>query len=113
MSKQIKQLEMDALKNAFAGVQDMVVLSSDKMDCQANTQLRAGLRKKNIHFMMVKNSLARRVFGELGIKAQTETFWVGSTVLAWGSSSLADLSKELDALLKKHSKVLRVKAAIS
>ena len=81
MSKQIKQLEMDALKKTFEGVRDMVAFSISKLDCHLNDQIRAGLRKKNIRLQMVKNSLARRVFGDLGIHAQAEAFWAGTTVL--------------------------------
>src|SRR5262249_29083418 len=59
---------------------------------------------------MVKNSLARRVFDAMGIKA--DRLWDGSTFLAWGSTSIADLSKELDAFIKKNDK-LKVKGAIA
>ena len=111
MSKVIKQMEMDALKNTFKDVRDLVVLSSNKLDCQGDYSLRAGLRKKHIHVQMVKNSLARRVFDELGMKV--DEYWGGSTMLAWGSSSLADLSKELEAFVKKNEKTLKVKGAIA
>src|SRR5438094_8065803 len=108
MSKQIKQMEMDNLRDTFRDVRDLVVLSVNKQECNAANQMRAALRKKNIRFKMVKNSLARRVFDDMGIRV--ERFWDGSTVLAWGSSSVADLSKELDALLKKNDK-LKTKGA--
>ncbi len=111
MSKQIKQMEMDALKNTFQSVRDLVVLSVHKLDCQADHQLRSSLRKKNIRLHMVKNSLTRRVFDELGMKVSK--YWEGSTVLAWGGSSLAQLSRELDTLLKKFDKVVQVKGAIA
>jgi large subunit ribosomal protein L10 len=111
MSKQIKQLEMDSLKNTFRDVRDLVALSIDKLNCQVDNQLRASLRKKNIRLQVVKNSLARRVFDELGMKA--ESFWTGTTMLAWGGNSLADLSKELEALRKKNDKILKVKGAVS
>ena len=70
MSKQIKQLEMEALQKTFHDVSDMVVLSSEKLSCQGDHQFRTALRKKNIRLLMVKNSLARRVFGDLGIKVE-------------------------------------------
>jgi large subunit ribosomal protein L10 len=110
MSKEIKQLEMDSLKGSFQDVKDLVVMTMSKVDCQADNQMRAALRKKNIQMKMVKNSLARRVFDGLGIKG--ERFWDGPTLLAWGSSSIADLSKELEALIKKNDKI-KVKGAIA
>ena len=60
---------------------------------------------------MVKNSLARRVFSELGIK--TQKYWQGPTIFAWGAGSLAELSKDVEALVKKNDKILKVKGAIS
>src|SRR5262249_12067436 len=39
-------------------------------------------------------------------------FWEGPTTLAWGAGSLAELSRELDALLKKNDKV-KFKGAVA
>jgi large subunit ribosomal protein L10 len=112
MSKVIKQMEMNALRDTFKEVRDLVVLSSTKLGCHADHGLRSTLRKKNIRVQMVKNSLARRVFEEFGMKVD-DGYWGGSTILAWGSNSIADLSKELEALLKKNEKTLKVKGAIA
>jgi len=111
MSKRIKQMEMDDLRETFQDVRDLVFLTSSKLGSQANTALRHGLRKKHIRLKVVKNSLARRVFDDLGMRVTR--FWEGQTVVAWGSSSLADLSKELDALARKNDKVLKVKGAVA
>jgi large subunit ribosomal protein L10 len=110
MSKQIKQMEMDALKRQFQDVRDLVVLTSTKVNAQTDNQLRLGLRKKNIHLQVVKNSLTKRVFDELGIKLSR--CWEGPTVLAWGAGSLAELSKELDAIAQKNANI-KVKVAVS
>jgi large subunit ribosomal protein L10 len=110
MSKQIKQMQMDALKQTLHGVRDLVVLSSSGVDAQTDNQMRLGLRKKNIRVQVVKNSLAHRVFDELGLKSGD--YWTGPTALAWGADSLKDLSKEIDGLAKKH-KQLKVKGALS
>jgi large subunit ribosomal protein L10 len=110
MSKQIKQMEMDALRKTFQGVRDMVMLSITGVDSQADNAMRLGLRKKKIFMHVVKNSLARRVFTELGLK--TATAWQGPTTVAWGGDSIAELSKEIDALIKKNKKI-QVKTAVS
>lgn len=110
MSKLIKQMEMDALKKEFQDIRDMVILTASKVSCQEDTQLRAALRKKNIRLRVVKNSLVRRVFSELDMKVSK--CWEGPTTLAWGSNSLAELSKELDALIRKNDKI-KVKSAVS
>jgi large subunit ribosomal protein L10 len=110
MSKVIKQMEMDALKQTFQDIRDMVILSASKVSCHEDTQLRAALRKKNIRLRVVKNSLARRVFDEIGMAVRK--CWEGPTMLAWGANSLAELSKELEALTKKN-KGIKVKSAVS
>jgi len=111
MSKQIKQMQMDVLKSTFKDVRDLVLLSASGVSAQTENTLRLQLRKKNIHLHMVKNSLARRVFDELGIK--TKTPWEGPTVLAWGGDSLADLSKTLEPLIKKNEKTIKPKFAVA
>ena len=110
MSKRIKQIEMDALKKRFGDVRDLVLLTINGVDAQADNHMRLGLRKKNIQLQVVKNSLARRVFDELGIKIASA--WGQSTTVAWGAGSLAELSRELEALIKKNDKI-KVKTAVS
>lgn len=111
MSKVIKQMEMDALKATFKDVRDFVFLSSTKLDTTLNNNMRAGLRKKKIRLQMVKNSLTKRVFSEMGMNIKE--YWAGTTLIAWGAGSLAELSKELDAIAKKNEKILKVKGAVS
>jgi large subunit ribosomal protein L10 len=107
MSKQIKQMQMDALKQTFGHVRDMVVLSVSGLTCQADNTLRLALRKKQVRLHMVKNSLARRVFGELGLQVgENSSYWKGNSILAWGLGSPAELSRavqsELGELTKKN-----------
>jgi large subunit ribosomal protein L10 len=112
MSKQIKQMEMAALGQTFREVRDLVVLSSSGVNAQADNQMRLALRKKNIRLQIVKNSLARRVFDELGMRVTNPAYWTGPTLLAWGGTSLAELSRELDTLIRKNDK-FKVKGAVS
>ncbi len=110
MSKLIKQMEMDVLNQTFQGVRDVVALSVVGLDATTDNQVRLALRKKNIRLQQVKNSLARRVFDQLGLKA--EKIWEGPTTIAWGATSLAELSRELDTTAKKGDKV-KFKGAIA
>ncbi|MFL5342029.1 MAG: 50S ribosomal protein L10 [Gemmataceae bacterium] len=102
MSKVIKQMEMDALKQTFGGVKNMVFLSATKLSAITENNLRLGLRKKNIRMQMVKNSLARRVFTDLGI--EVKDVWGGTTVVAWGGESIKELSTELENSFKEATK---------
>ena len=89
MSKQIKQMEMDALKETFQGVRDLVVLSvSGGVNCQMDNQFRAKLRKKDVRLQIVKNSLTRRILDELGIKVGAASrFWQGPSLVAWAQAA--------------------------
>src|SRR2546425_1791416 len=111
MSKAIKQMQMDSLKNTFKDVRDLVVLNIVGLDAINDNKIRLGLRKKGIRMHQVKNSLCRRVFGELGLGS--DGLKEGSTTLAWGAGSLKELSKEVEAIVKKHDKKIKVKAALS
>ena len=102
MSKVIKQMEMDSLRGSFQDVRDAVVLSIKGLNCQLEGALRATLRKKNIRIKMVKNSLTRRVFDDLGIRIGADSpMWIGPTAFAWGTNSVAELSRAIDDELKK------------
>ena len=120
MSKVIKQMQMDALKRDFNGVRDMVLLNIVGLDAITENQLRLGLRKKGIRLQLVKNSLARRVFRDMGLSVLADTDakaekkrWTGATTVAWGGNSIAELSKELEPIVKKHEKKMKVKTAVA
>jgi ribosomal protein L10 len=110
MSKQIKQMEMDALKQTFGGVRDLVVLSVSGLDSTTDNQLRLNLRKKQVRLHRVRNSYARKVFEELDLKVPAgSAYWKGTSVFAWGLGSPAELSRaiksELDEMGKKLPKL--------
>jgi large subunit ribosomal protein L10 len=111
MSKQIKQMEMDALGVTFKDVRDVVALSVTGLNATTDNQLRLALRKKNIRMQVVKNSLARKVFEGLGMKATG--FWEGPTTIAWGAGSIAELARELQTVQQKNEKVMKLKGAIA
>ena len=101
MSKVIKQMQMDALKGTFRDVRDLVVLTVKGLAAQSENQLRTALRKKNVRMQMVKNSFTRRVFDELGINIPADSpYWAGTTILAWGGTSVSELSRSIDAELR-------------
>ena len=111
MSKIIKQMEMDAMKATFKDVRDLVLMHVVGLNAIDENKVRLGLRKKGVRLQMVKNSLARRVFGELGLTV--DKVWEGNTTVAWGGTSIAELSKEIDGIAKKHEKFVKIKAAVA
>jgi len=113
MSKQVKQMQMDALAKDFAGVSELVLLTISGVDAQTENAMRLTLRKKNVRLQMVKNSLFRRVF--TSTSTLPEETWNGPTVIAWGGDSLKGLSKEIETFLKdvKLKDKLKVKTAFA
>ena len=115
MSKQVKQMQMDVLAQTFRGVKDMVFLSVQGVDATTDNKVRLGLRKKNVSLLMVKNSLLRRVFNDLGLKPGDD-LWAGPTLVAWGAESVKDLSREVEAALLKDARFkdkVKVKTALA
>jgi len=101
MSKVIKEMEMEALRDSLRDVRDMVVMSIRGLTAQADHALRSSLRKKNVRVRVVKNSLTRKVLSELGVHISADSpLWVGPTVLVWGGGSIAEVSRTLDGELR-------------
>jgi large subunit ribosomal protein L10 len=120
MSKIIKEMEMAALRQSFEGVRDLVVLSIQGLGSQAEYNLRKAMRTKKVRLQVIKNSLTRRVFNELGIQVGDDSpYWIGPTTLAWGASSVAELSRSLEDELKnpklaaQYKDTVKIKGAIA
>lgn len=100
MSKAVKLMELEAIRAEFAGVQNMVVLSVGKLDCAADSHLRATMRKKKIKVRRVKNSMARKVFAEHGLGAKADSpYFAGTTMYAWSTvadSAVSELARAID-----------------
>src|SRR5207302_1374176 len=114
MSKEIKQMEMSAVRSRFQDVRDMVVVSVSGLSGNATTQFRANLRKKQIHLHVVKNSLTRIVFRDLGMKIPDDSpFWTGPTTIVFGGAgSLAELSRALKAELDDPKRAAQYKGKV-
>lgn len=90
MSKAVKQLELDDLRKAISGVRDYVLLEPVKVDSATEYNFRKTLRGKNVRVKLVKNSYAKKVFGEMGVQAGDLS---GPTLLCWGGDSPKALAK--------------------
>ena len=60
MSKYVKNLISDYLRTQLNGVDDALLVNMVGLNANTDGRLRRELRKKNIHVLVVKNSLARR-----------------------------------------------------
>ena len=103
MSKKVKALEIDALRKAVAGVKDYVVLQPDGPDAAADFAFRRNLRAKKITAKVVKNSYARKIFGEMGVSLDANTF-AGPTLLCFGGANIKELANTVDEQVKASKK---------
>ena len=94
MSKYVKELEMDFLRNRLDGVEDVLLLDLQKLDGVTANKMRLDFRKKEIHLQTVSNSLAKRVFSDLGIKG-ADPLLAGPTSVCWGKEDIVKLAREV------------------
>ena len=94
MSKFVKDMITKDLRNRLDGVEDALLVDLIGLKNDKNVALRQRLRKKSIHLLVVKNSLAARAtqgtrlekaFGDVG----------GTTALIWGGEDIISLAKEV------------------
>src|SRR4051812_31361320 len=103
MSKYVKELMMDQFRSEFDGSRSVLILDFKGLDAVSENQLRLGLRKKSIKIRALKNSLARRVFSEMGLEGLSRLL-EGPSVAVWGGEGVAELAKEISAQVKKLKK---------
>ena len=101
MSKAVKQLELDDLRKAFKEIRDYVLLEPVKVDSATEYNFRKSLRGKNVRVKLVKNSYAKKVFGEMGIQAGALS---GPTLVCWGGDSPKGLANAVDTAVKESKK---------
>ena len=99
MSKYVKELMMDQLRSDLDGSRSLLILDLKGLDAIAEHQFRRDLRKKSIRVRALKNSLARRVFTEMGMDGLSK-YLEGPSVLVWGGEGVGELAKEVSTQVK-------------
>ncbi len=100
MSKYVKNLITEHLRDRLDGVQDALLVNMLGLNVNANNQLRAALESKGIQVMVVKNSLAARACQGTSLAPMFEGL-TGSAAICWGSEDVVSLAKEVIELAKK------------
>lgn len=97
MSKYVKDLMTSELRQRWNGVEGALVVDMMGLKAVATTTLRKRLRDKNIHLVVVKNSLARRAT-EGTLLAPAFEKGEGSSTVVWGGEDVVSLAKEVVAI---------------
>jgi large subunit ribosomal protein L10 len=99
MSKYVKELMMDQLKSDLDGNRSLLIVDLKNLDAIAEHGFRRDLRKKSIRLRVLKNSLARRVFSDLGMEGLSK-YLEGQSAVVWGGEGPSELAKEITTQFK-------------
>ena len=100
MSKFVKNLISENLKQRLTDVGDALLLNVSALDANLAYKLRKNFRDKKIQLMMIKNRLARRATEGTSLAPAFEGL-SGSTAMVWGSEDIISLAKEVIRLTKE------------
>ncbi len=110
MSKPVKEMIRKELVGRFDGLTSLAVVGFTGVDAVATNRIRGRLREKQITLAVVKNSLVRQAFKEVGLDTAAGLI-DGPCAVAYGSDSVVDVVREL-LDIGKDSPNLTVKAAL-
>ncbi len=99
MSKYVKKLIAEHLQQRLGGVNDALLVNMVGLDAIADNQLRTELASKDIHVLVVKNSLARKAVEGTPLAGLFEGV-TGTNAVCWGGEDLVSLAKEVVRLAK-------------
>ncbi len=99
MSKYVKNLVSSEIASRLTGVEDALLVNVIGIDANTTVGLRRSLREKDIHLLVVKNSMARRATEGTPLAPAFEGV-EGTLALVWGGEDFVSLVKEVSALDK-------------
>jgi len=104
MSKVIKGMMIDEIRQSIGECRDVIVIDMSKLDGVADNKFRLAMHKKGINLLQVKNSLAKRALADTGFTALDKSL-LGPSTLVWGADDIVALSKEITKWLKDLKKL--------
>ncbi len=100
MSKYVKEMMMNDLKDRVGETRDFLVVDIAKVDAITTNKMRLALREKEIAVLTVQNALAKKSLGELGVNSLDDIL-AGPSTLVWGGEDVVALSKEITKWAKE------------
>ena len=93
MSKPVKELVRKELINRFDGVSSLAVVGFSGISAVNTRKIRGQLREKEISMTVVKNSIARQAFKEVGLDSAVGLL-DGPCAIAYGADSVVSVVRE-------------------
>jgi large subunit ribosomal protein L10 len=100
MSKYVKNLITESLRQQLGGVQDALLVNVIGLTANSNYRLRTELSRKNIRLEVVKNSLAARATAGTALAPMFDGL-AGTAAICWGAEDIVSLAKEVVRLAKE------------
>jgi large subunit ribosomal protein L10 len=94
MSKYVKNLIAEHLRQRLTGVNDALLVNVIGLSANNTHRIRTELAGKNIRVMVIKNSLAARAFNGTSLSPMFENL-SGTAALCWGGEDIVSLAKEI------------------
>ncbi len=110
MSKPVKQMVRKELGRRFAGLSSVAIVNLTGLDAAQTYDMRGRLAQKDISIAVVKNSLARQAFEDVGLTSVMDLL-NGPCAVAWGGDSVITIVREL-LEIRKDAPSLTVKGAL-
>ncbi len=104
-----KKQVVEDIKAKIQGSKSVVFVKFDGLTVAEDTELRREFRKNNVEYKVLKNTLIKRAFNDLGITDFDEDL-NGPTSVAFGSDETGASKVIIDAV-KKYDKKVSVKSA--
>lgn len=99
MSKYVKGLIANDIKNRLEGVADAVVANVIGMDSDSTYRIRKNLRERGISMLVVKRSLAVRAVTGSSLEPMFDQ-QQGSVAVLWGCEDFVSLAKQIAEIIK-------------
>ena len=99
MSKYVKNLITDNLRERLKNVNDALLVNMVGLSANVNNRLRGELAGKNVNVIVVKNSLAVRATAGTPLEPMFHDL-TGTSAICWGSEDIVSLAKEIARLVK-------------
>ena len=99
MSKYVKNLITEHVRERLHGVHDAILVNMVGLDAKRTHRVRSELLGKNIQVLMVKNSLAARALAGTPLAPVFEGL-TGSAAICWGAEDVVALAKEVTRLAR-------------
>ncbi len=110
MSKPVKQMVRKELGRRFAGLSSVAIVNLTGLNAAQTYEMRGRLAQKDISIVVVKNSLARQAFEDVGLTPAMDLL-DGPCAVAWGGDSVVTIVREL-LDIHKDAPTLAVKGAV-